>query len=794
MIKNLQLFAFILLAQQAIAQSPESLIEKVQLNYTPEKIYLHYDKASYVAGETIWFKAYLAEGFLPSLSSTALYTELINDSGRVIAKQILPVFKAAAIGQFGLDKTLRQGSYTVKAYTRKLMNFGTEHFYFHPINIYNPLTPPSVNEGIINHSIYFLPEGGNLIADIKNVIAFKCTDSRGYPAVAEGKITDASGTEVGAFKSTHNGMGKFDFVPKAGESYTALCTLGNGEKKSAALPAVMNEGTALSIKNASGKTSFEINKTNITAQDLMPEYILGVTENVVVFKVPVSGTNKIVNGFLPVQDLASGILQITVFNKKDQPLAERLVFINSGDYIAKATLAAVLSGSSPRQKNTYNLNLADTLSGSFSVAVTDIEKEVEDVASAENINTRLMLTSDLKGMIYNPDYYLESNDENHTANLDLVMLTHGWRRYSWKEILTNRFPAMSFKDLNYISPAGIAYDARTNTPLKNIELNVFVKTKDGLPDFMGIETDNEGAFKMDGLIFEDTAKFSFQKNAGSNSKVNLRLTSPMLSNMFYSPGNYRPGITFIFPNPSQSAGIANVYNSSSGTTMGILLDEVKINAKVKTKTQKFENRYVTGTLGGNARETLDFITDPPKSAGNILDYLKARISGLNITGGPGTYTVNYRNTRSLLGGAVPMNIFLNEAQVDANTVSTLLVSQIAMVKLYSTGVLSGAGGSLAIYTKRGSENTPSGYTELITTEIPGFSPVKEFFSPDYSEEADVLKDERTTLYWNPYLNINAENKKISFSFYNSDRAKKLKIIVEGMLEDGKLVRIEKMIE
>ncbi len=141
-----------------------------------------------------------------------------------------------------------------------------------------------------------------------------------------------------------------------------------------------------------------------------------------------------------------------------------------------------------------------------------------------------------------------------------------------------------------------------------------------------------------------------------------------------------------------------------------------------------------------------------------------------------------------------MNIFLNEAQVDVNIISTLLVSQIAMVKLYSTGVLSGAGGALAIYTKRGSDYTPSGYTDLITADIPGFSPVKEFFSPDYGEEAAILKDERTTLYWNPYLNINAENKKISFSFYNSDNAKKLKIILEGMLEDGKLVRIEKIIE
>ena len=73
---------------------------------------------------------------------------------------------------------------------------------------------------------------------------------------------------------------------------------------------------------------------------------------------------------------------------------------------------------------------------------------------------------------------------------------------------------------------------------------------------------------------------------------------------------------------------------------------------------------------------------------------------------------------------------------------------------------------------------------------------KEFFSPNYAvgNDAAVLNDERTTIYWNPYIITNAQNRAIQFSFYNSDKAKKLKIVLEGILEDGKLLHVEKTVE
>jgi hypothetical protein len=76
----------------------------------------------------------------------------------------------------------------------------------------------------------------------------------------------------------------------------------------------------------------------------------------------------------------------------------------------------------------------------------------------------------------------------------------------------------------------------------------------------------------------------------------------------------------------------------------------------------------------------------------------------------------------------------------------------------------------------------------------GYSPVREFYSPDYSTPvlADV-PDYRPTLYWNPFVVMGKKDRKIYLSFYNNDITKNIRIIIEGCDEDGKLTRVEKII-
>jgi hypothetical protein len=126
------------------------------------------------------------------------------------------------------------------------------------------------------------------------------------------------------------------------------------------------------------------------------------------------------------------------------------------------------------------------------------------------------------------------------------------------------------------------------------------------------------------------------------------------------------------------------------------------------------------------------------------------------------------------------------------------MSDVAMIKVFNPPFFGaaggGAGGAVAIYTKKGDQiiNSTKG---LDFVSISGYTPLKEFYSPDYSKDADINKnDYRTTLYWNPHLTFDKSNRRISIPFYNSDNCKKIRVVIEGMNDQGKLTREEKFFE
>ena len=79
--------------------------------------------------------------------------------------------------------------------------------------------------------------------------------------------------------------------------------------------------------------------------------------------------------------------------------------------------------------------------------------------------------------------------------------------------------------------------------------------------------------------------------------------------------------------------------------------------------------------------------------------------------------------------------------------------------------------------------------------FPGYTATREFYSPDYliNPEPEV-DDIRTTLYWNPYILGSGKERKFSFTFYNSDVTHHIRIILEGIDENGKLIHLEKTID
>jgi hypothetical protein len=81
--------------------------------------------------------------------------------------------------------------------------------------------------------------------------------------------------------------------------------------------------------------------------------------------------------------------------------------------------------------------------------------------------------------------------------------------------------------------------------------------------------------------------------------------------------------------------------------------------------------------------------------------------------------------------------------------------------------------------------------------ITGYTPVREFYAPRYT--ADKISDYaasdfRSTLYWNPDIKLDKSHRKTKLVFYNNDISNKIRIVIEGMNQEGKLIRIEELIK
>ena len=145
----------------------------------------------------------------------------------------------------------------------------------------------------------------------------------------------------------------------------------------------------------------------------------------------------------------------------------------------------------------------------------------------------------------------------------------------------------------------------------------------------------------------------------------------------------------------------------------------------------------------------------------------------------------------LHGEVVHLRFLWMKCNLDIQTAQTIPMSDVAMVKVFPPPFMGGPGGSsggaIAVYTKKGSDQNSSLVKGLDFSTIIGYSPIKEFYSPDYETKNDLtIGDYRNTLYWNPFILMDKKTRRIIIPFYNNDKCKKIRVIIEGINETGQL--------
>ena len=771
------------------AQEIRTKIENYNAHYPVERVHIHFDKSKYAPGDTIWFKAYIMSELMPTMISKSFYIDWIDEKGRLIKHTISPILDGAAIGQFALPDSVKGAALSVKAYTRLMLNYDAQLLYYKSL----PLITKAISIGNLDNTLKpilnFFPEGGDAVVGLNTRMAFKVEDQWGRPQKIKGAVFTDKGKFVDSLRVTHNGMGKFQFVPEDNTKYIAKWTDERKAAHTTSLPEIKKSGATIQVNVIPGRRSFEVqlSKDILSANDSV--FCVGTMYQNVVF-IARKSTSQSVNAMIPISDLPYGILTITVFDKQWKPLTERITYIhNANNFILPASFDVKHWGLSHRAKNEVEISVPDSIASNLSIAVTDLGIGYND---DDNILSELMLTADLKGKVYQPSYYFTDINDMKQNQLDLVMLTNGWRRFNWEKLVDGKLDKLSHPiDSNYISLSGKVIGVMPAELRDGAQLRTILTESNGKADIAFIPVDPQGNFNDAQRIFFDTLRVNYAlKIKGSTTKpvitfLNNKLAVPPLGN--YWKEKLLPDTT----GNKYHLALAIDAESARFRAKNKVLEEIIVKTKTKAPIDILNEKYASGLFRGDAK-SFDLVNDKFAMVGDVFTFLTGKVAGLQISGQGSNTTLNWR-------GAAPA-LYVDEMQSDVSMVAGISLTDIAYVKVFNPpflGSFGGANGAIAIYTKRGDDIQRDNVKSLNISLLEGYNGIKEFFSPKYysrEKAPDEEKDVRTTLYWNPNIIIDPRTQKAKITFYNNDISDAFRVIIEGSTLDGRLIYINTTME
>jgi hypothetical protein len=650
-----------------------------------------------------------------------------------------------------------------------------------------------IKANLAQSDVQFFPESGNLVNGITSHVAFKAVgiDSEGIPI--KGKITDNENTEVATIETLHAGMGSFTLHPVAGKTYTAKISFEDGTTKTIALPKVMAEGYVLSIYQPN-KDSMLVRINASPAMQQATINLIAQTSGETIFASPIKIRSSITSIWLDKKQFPTGIAQFIIFDNAGEPLNERIAFIRSND-LMKLSLKTAKTNYNSKEHVQVELEANDSKGkgtpGNFSVTVIDESKVPVEESRENTIFSNILLTSDLKGYVEKPNYYFTKQTDEVNKALDNLMLTQGYRRFTWKE-LTNTVktkPVFAVEGLGFEVSGSVQTLGHKIAPGASVTLLSMIARVTKVTT-----TDAMGRFKFDGIFLTDSIKFSLgARDAKGGDKVKIILdTIPKLwlgKNKNIADVSTNINAT-LKPYIDNGKKLDDIYEKTGHLDKVQRLKEVRIKAKRLKAGDGITPQGMFKVPEGSVDQAIAFSSMESANCVSLAMCLQARLPGISVLQGQnGSYLSNMRG-----GGA--MGIILDGRKLNSDEISEVLdgsiqpadVAKILVVRTNQSLINFLGGSYVLILTKLGTVRKQ--YNPNIANISPkGFNKVREFYSPRYDKPGNALRlpDLRTTVYWNPFLKTDAFGK-ATFNFFNADGPGTYKVIVEGINADGELGR------
>jgi hypothetical protein len=777
-------FFLVFLLSQVSAQKIEGLIhsEKPLLF---EKIYLHVDREFYAPGDIIWLKAYQVNGNTHQLNSNYrnIFVELVAENGRIVDDLMLFSINGQARGELKTD-TLSEGIYTIRAHTKFLENFGEEALFHKKIWIskslkkIEPIDKTKATDSKI--AVDFLPEGGNMVFNAENNVAFKAITQNGRGIAITGKILNDLGDTILSFSTSYLGMGKFLLVPLDGRSYYAV--IDRHPELKITLPQVQSNGVCLKYKAQRDSLMFMFSTNRNLRPDLI-FYLVASNKGMILASDTIKMTGFNQTFTLNKKLFPTGISKITLLNNVQKPIAERLIFVDHDkNDMMQIRMNQNEFKSRVEVKMDVDLSLepGDSINSTMSVSVVN-KSFFSTGEENQNMKSYLLLTSDLKGAIESPASYFIT-DKFHTSaeKLDLLMLVHGWRTYIWDDVV--QIPTPSLDDWN---DAGITVSGYVKRLLwKSPAPEAVVSMDYAFKKFQIGETtaDRNGKFIFKHIYLLETLRVMLNAQARDgthNAEIILDPVPKKESVIVLDNPCFDIDLNSDFMRGNYSRRLKELdYNPEFGS---ILLESVDIVRKKNNAIMRSYGAYPW------ADKTLT-ITRDDYSYYNLLDYLKYKLPALTDNGD--SVTLNGKPFDFMIDGLDSYYSFQEIRTIRLNEISTIDIVNPGFRSGFSPGTLGvvNQSGLIAIYKKAVPDILQSDiYVKgRIMPKLKGYKLPGKFYSPEYTLEnlKSPAPDIRPTLYWNP--DVQFVNGKATIGFFTADVLADYVVYLEGITKNGKI--------
>lgn len=813
--------SFIFIILLLILQFPSAFCLKLNLHNlsdedslkTIEKVYVHIDRDVYYSNDDIWFKAYLIDALSQLLTnhSSNLHVELISPSLDIIYSRIIKLSGGLGYGDFHVSQNLNSGRYTLRAYTNFMRNFEDNIFFNKTLIIINPnddskAIPRSGESNSNETEIVFFPEGGSLVDNVSTIVGFKALDSKGLGSEVIGDIYSSSDEIVTSFKSTHNGMGTFSLKPSKWESYYALVKNNAGDFMKYNLPESFAEGVVLGVsKNEIGELSLAI-KTNAETFNIYKDndLTLNVSAHNITYKTFQFRMTTLNNYFsFSMSDLPSGIYSLTLSDPNNINICERLVFNqNEGDLNIK--LETDKRVYDKRDSISVKISLPrNTVSGEtvfLSLSASNSLFHDSPSSFPTTIASWFLLESEIRGPVEDPSYYFDFSNKDRLKNLDILLLTQGWRDFEKKYKYKNYKPELGF------NISGRVRKKFSDTPIKKSVVTVAI-FKNGNPFLRSIPTDSSGRFYIE--------------NVGLSGESNLIATATgekddlkgwlILDSVEYVPA---PIIGSIIPKNIIRSNIGNeiqIESINSSKTVQKFIQYAEIQSSIQKKyklsdtlapgevtitaarndwTESARSRSRHFLMGTPDREVI--ITPQLEAYSNIHQLVMSRFVSPFKLQGPFTWGLNPNMTNPLC--------MIDGVKVTIDELRTIPVKWVERIDIMETVASYSAfktiiqtddstssliDGVISVILRNDFETYSTPEYHSVNMKFSGYDEPRIFYSPKHFNklESDYKPDLRTTIYWKPDIIMRSDNDLI-LNFFNTDVSSSVTIVVEGITSTG----------